>query len=60
MERRLPFPTKVLLNAVQVLHRDEKPITLGVFELEVLAVSPFRLDEPHSLEEGDAVIDVDD
>src|SRR5205823_4540596 len=60
VQARSAFAAQVLLHAVEVFDRHEEPVTLGVLELEVLAVSALRLDQAHAFEAGDAVVDVDD
>ena len=58
MQGRRPLAAEKFLDAIQVFDRDEKAIAFRVLELEVLAMRPVRLDEPHALEPRDAVVDV--
>jgi hypothetical protein len=60
-------PAEILLDAVQALDRDEQLVLVRVLELQVLALDVargrlrvLRVQEPHAVEAGDAVVDVDD
>src|ERR1700736_4534089 len=68
MERRwLSRAAEILLDAVQVLDRHEELVLVRVLQLEVFPLDRaarllgvLGIQEPHPVEAGDAVVDVDD